>query len=229
MAADYRIKVVGGKDFEPREWLRREVLWASLMTPYNQQLDVFIKGTAFDQHMGNKTRQDLFALDEDPESQSLAFFNQGKNVAGLISFAALFDACLDRTGNGAHVNIPGVQARSVDKVLARQSDLHKGPYSPDEEFEIFDESGLLVNHAVRTERGSEERNESIFRAGSMMTWLASAEAGLWLESSLQSIEGSLPELVIDDGGTPRSSGTRVDKLQPILHKILESANYRSFD
>lgn len=225
-----RINVIGQNQFNPREWLRREVLWASLMTPYSRQLATWLDGTAYDHHMGNKTRQSVYQQENDPEAQSLGFFNQGKNIAGMISSVALFDACTDRDGFGAHVNIPGVQARSVDTVIDRLGDeLSTMLYPHEEESEIFSDCTSLVKQAVALECGNAKRNIAFSKAGVMMTWLASAETARWLENAKQDISSPLPILEIQDGGFPRSAGSRVDKLQPVFKKIVASELYKIFD
>jgi len=224
-----RVRVNASNEFNPREWLRREVLWASLMTPYNRQLATWIEGTALPQHLGNSTRQKIYGEEPDAEAQSLAFFNQGKSLAGLISSVALFDACLDRTGYGAHVNILGVQARSVDKVLERAANqFSRLTYSDEEEAEIFAESSALAKTALQFEYSHPARNEAFFKAGIMMVWLASSEAASWIDNSKQNPESSLPTLLIEDGGTPRSGGDRVNKLQPIFKKLIDSNVYTDF-
>jgi hypothetical protein len=101
-------------------------------------------------------------------------------------------------------------------------------YSEEEEAEIFAESSALVKTAVQFEHSHPARNEAFFKAGIMMVWLASSEAALWIDNSKQNSESSLPTLLIEDGGTPRSGGDRVNKLQPIFKKLIDSNVYTDF-
>ena len=82
--SESRIVVQGETQFNPREWLRRELLWASLMAPYGQQLNDWLEvdGNRFDQHMGNVSRQHIYSQETDSESQAIAFFNGAKVIGG---------------------------------------------------------------------------------------------------------------------------------------------------
>jgi len=223
---DSRVEIEGDKPFNPREWLRREVLWASLMTPYSVQARTWQDGTAVVQHQGNVTRQELYASVPDAEAQALAFFNHGKNIGGIISSATLFRAGLDRTGIGAHVNIYEQQASVIDSVLGRQpADFIPEVLNDDDS---YNQCEKLAESIYAEGQNPHIRNKLLLQASNIMSALACREAQAWVGSSLQNTEGTLPNLTIHDGGYPRSGGLRVEKLQPIFHKIDESAGYQEF-
>lgn len=218
-----RVEITNGSPFDAREWLRKEVLWASLMTPYGRQLTGWRDDTAIQQHHGNVSRQKLYGLSEDVELQSLAFFNQGKNVAGLISSVALFKVCTVGTGEGGYVNPLDVQAQSVDKVLTLAT--QTGITRPDEQEAYLQCSNLVkASFANPTEFSKRKR---LLRASNILASVAAIEARGWLDDARQ-IEGEkLPKLTINDGGHPRSVGPRVEMLQPIFEKIVASEAYLS--
>ena len=56
MSRQPRVEVVGQGTLKPREWLRRDVLWASLMSPCSRQIAGWLDGTAVSQHMGYQDR-----------------------------------------------------------------------------------------------------------------------------------------------------------------------------
>jgi hypothetical protein len=49
--AEARILVEGEDSFNEREWLRREVLWSSLMLPYDQHFRSWIQGLEHDYYI----------------------------------------------------------------------------------------------------------------------------------------------------------------------------------
>jgi hypothetical protein len=59
-----------------------------------------------------------------------------------------------------------------------------------------------------------------------MTGLAISEISKWRETAAQNEEGTLPTLIIPNGGTPRSAGQRVEKLQPVFHEIVCSERFQ---
>jgi hypothetical protein len=219
-----RVEVKDVGEFNPREWLRRELLWASLMTPYSQQLDSWVSGTQLSQHSGNVSRRDVYNGHQDPESQSLGFFNQGKNIAGLVSSIVLFNVLMHRPQEGASVDILGLQAKAIDKVLARVT---SGQFDTVlAEPEIYKECQRLVRLAIEDDTHF-STNARLLRASKIMTGLACQETRDWLAASRQDLETTLPQLTIPDGGHPRSGGDRVDMLQPIFHGFVESEQFRA--
>lgn len=214
---------VGGEMFIPREWLRREVLWASLMTPYSDQLSGWLNETQIYQHAGNITRQNVYNTEGDSKKLSLSFFNQGKNVGGLITSIALFKSMMNKTGEGAAINLLEVQAVSIDRVL----DMVGLPTDdrPDEK-ETYRECAQIMSEVLKASGEDRFRNRRLLYVKRSMAGLAVAECSSWLDASLQNSEGTLPELTINNGGHPRSGGHRVDKLQPIFHKIIASKPYQ---
>ncbi len=117
----FRVEIIGEQEFNPREWLRRDALWASLMSPYDQQMKGWSTGTQLAQHRGNTNRQAIYGdvSQNDTEAQSMALFNQGKNIAGLVTSAALFTSYREGFRNDSSINLLEVQANTIDKVMKR--------------------------------------------------------------------------------------------------------------
>lgn len=219
-----RVEVVGQGDFIPREWLRKEVLWAYLIAPYGVQLNGWLDQnvSARAQHDGNVSRRDLFSRQKDPEAQPMVFFNQGKNVAGIISSAVLFRAGVCSSRDGTYFNVLEAQATAIDKVLgSRQSDF--GKILP--EGEAYREAARLAKLAYAPDAPQFGSNRRLMAANRIMFALASEEARHWLSLSRQDDQGSLEPLLVPDGGTPRSAGPKVEAAQLMLHTILESEEY----
>jgi hypothetical protein len=223
-----RVQLVDGSAFAPREWLRREILWASLMSPYTLQLNEWLSASAstgikMRQYSGNVSRREIYSRSKEPEYQSLAFFNQGKVIGGLVSSAALFKACMPRSSEGAYVDMLRLQADTVDRVLA---DSPTGsPVLSISETEIFTTCARLAKqaHAARKERVT----ASLWlHASQNIRKLAAEQARKWVAVALQDEQAILPQLVIPNGGTPRSAGPRVEMLQPLFHHIVESEAYQ---
>ena len=221
-----RVSIVGDGEFNPREWLRREVLWASLMAPYGQQLEDWVKesGNRVDQHLGNLSRQEIYSRDLDPESQALSFFNQGKNIGGLITSAIVFDSLMEISSR-THVDILAIQSRNVDRVL--KVAMANPMQSPVDSTDVFDQATRNVRMAVTNENGQYGNTHRLIRARRLMNQLASFYTGDWIMKALHEEGDGLTHLVINDGGTPRSAGPRVDRLQPVFREILNSEHYLS--
>jgi len=220
--SDSRVEVTGQGEFSPREWLRKELLWASLMAPYKGQLAGWLDGRAVSQHDGNVTRRNLYDIEGDPEVSALAFFNQGKNIAGIISSAILLRAEADGTIEKHPADMLEVQAKAIDRVLGRAAanEVIVIKIPEDRAYEVC---ARLVHIAML---GQIDRRDNLTHAGLIMTELAIAETKSWLDTARQNEEGSLPILKIPDGGHPRSAGDRVNRLQPIFHKIVASKPYQ---
>ena len=220
----YRIEVDGADRFDPHEWLRREVLWASLMSPYDEQLQRWFAGRAHDQHAGNRTRQHVYEGEDNPELQALAFFNHGKTIGGIISSAVLFRITLDRSVE-VGINHLEEQARVVTSVLGREP----GDFTPEEVSEeaSFSACSALAKAIAKKDLDLLVKNEKRLRVSNIMSALACREAKIWVGASLQNSEQTLPVLTIPNGGYPRSVGDRVDRLQPIFHQIVDSEQYQA--
>jgi hypothetical protein len=218
-----RIDVINQIEFSPREWLRREVLWASLMVPYRQQREDWLNGNAYGYYSGNVSRHQISALSSDAESQALAFLNQGKTIAGLISSIALFETINLKLLDASPIETLGVQADSIDKVLGNIA-LNSSIETTEELEKIaFDECYHFVKKASEE---PDRSREYLAYADRIITELATNETQSWIATSRQNEEGSLPVLVVQDGGYPRSAGGRVDRLQPIFRQIIESEQYQ---
>ncbi len=218
-----RIKVVPTLEFSPAEWLRREVLWASLMTPYNTQFEGWVKETAYAQHSGNVTRRHVYEAEDDPEFKALAFFNHGKTIGGLISSAVMFKVYVDEPHYVPETLI-------VDQSLVVADVLKNEPnYFSDEDLsekETFDACTSIASSIFQNEYNPLNPSEQL-QASKMMSALACREAKIWVASSVQDDAEGLPVLTIPNGGHPRSAGERVDRLQPIFRKIVDSDRYRA--
>lgn len=215
-----RIEVIGYGEFDPREWLRRDVLWASLMSPYSQQMEGWLNGTQKAQHDGNVSRQERYSQEQDAEAQAMAFFNQGKNVAGLVSSIALFQASIAGTREGSAVTPVEIQAKAVDLALIKRSKATAEP-----EGETYERCSQLARRAAAT-HADFIAIQSLRKAAGLISGLAASEAASWVEAS--QTDEILPELTINDGGHPRSAGPRVEMLQPIFKQILDSETYQTF-
>lgn len=226
--SEMRIQVGGEGSFDEREWLRREVLWASLMSPYAYQVDTWLNGTAVQQHNSNFSRATLFQENRlDLEAQAMSFFNQGKNLGGILSSAALFRVLRHeeprKDGESTSPCALSVQARVVDLALGHLTapaisipgnDL-VSYYECEKVMRVV---GCQPNHSYPTRR-------RLFRAGKIMTALSRAETEKWRAMGSQNEENTLPVLTIPNGGHPRSAGPRVEMLQPIFQDILASDPY----
>jgi hypothetical protein len=219
-----RVEVIGRGEFDSREWLRREVLWASLMVPYSVQAKTWLNGTAIVQHNGSVMRQKIYQQEPDIESQSLAFFNHGKNIGGIVSSAVLFRVSMDKSREGAYVDILGEQAGAIERIISRKPEDFITETATEEV--SYEECARLVQE-IQGETNPHINNGRRLRASNVMSALACREAKDWVASSLQNEDQSLPVLTIQDGGFPRSAGDRVERLQPVFHRIIESAQYRA--
>jgi hypothetical protein len=232
--AETRIKVADEKEFDEREWLRREVLWASLMAPYPDQMEGWFNGLEFSHHLGNSSRQRLYSeIDTDPQSQSQAFFNQGKVIGAILSSATLFRAQFKKIELQQlydNLGIPNrdtlaLQAQNVDMVLGniKIDNLTEPLRSSDEE--AYSCTEKMARLADRSESPFAKRR-LFLRAGKIMSRLAMKEVSVWKKTAEQNNEGSLPDLTIPDGGHPRSAGPRVEMLQPVFNEIVESDEFQ---
>jgi hypothetical protein len=227
-----RIKVNNEEKFDEREWLRREVLWASLMTPYGAQMAGWFNGTQINQHMGNFSRTTLYAENmHDLELQSRLFFNQGKNIGGIISSATLFRVnptesdlkLLYEDGQLPTLKILEIQAKNVDIVLGNVA--VKCIDIPGNDKDAYSECERISVRAYKLQNPFAQKR-LLLRAGKIMSGLARKEAAKWREMAVQNEQHPLPMITIPDGGTPRSAGPRVEKLQPIFDDIVKSEQFR---
>jgi|GEM_PF-758369 len=227
-----RVQIIGEKKFDERTWLRREVLWASLITPYSIQWGTWINGTAIDQHNGNFSRATLYSENKlDIDSQALAFFNQGKNVAGIISSSAVFRTMMyDNPRNDDEElsdYVIRTQAKCVDialgNVAARCIELPSDISS----YKECQRLAVLSDTPSRLPGEMFARRHRLLRAGKVMSALARVEVENWRNMAKQDPENLLPNLVVYNGGHPRSAGPRVDRLQPIFHEIVSSEEFQT--
>jgi hypothetical protein len=229
--SETRVRIEGGGEFNEREWLRREVLWASLMAPYPSQMNGWLNGLETAHHLGNSSRKRLYAeYDNDERSQSKAFFNQGKVISGIISSAALFRLnpsnedlqTIYLDGTEPSQEVLGMQARNVDIAIGKLAVRTIPPIQGD--LEAFRESERLAKRAY--DLSDFARKRLLLRAGKIMSGLAISEVTAWREMAIQDDEESLPTLTVPNGATPRSAGPRVEKLQPIFHEIVQSEQFQ---
>jgi hypothetical protein len=221
-----RIQVEGEDSFDEREWLRREVLWSSLMLPYEEHFKSWIQGLEYAYYETNISRQDLFNAENYIHAKSLGFFNEGKKVATILSSAALFRTVMleypGRDGEEISDHTLKMQARSVD-IAAGKSQVKS--LELEDDTSAFAESERMATLAIDSE-SSFARNYRLLRAAKVMTGLAINEMAKWREMSVQNEEGNLAILTIPNGGTPRSAGPRVKKLQPVFHEIVSSERFQ---
>jgi hypothetical protein len=221
-----RIRVEGEDGFNEREWLRREVLWSSLMLPYDQHLHSWIQGLEHDYYSSNVSRQAVFNRENYSQAQSLGYFNEGKKIATLLSSAALFrTVMLEEPGkDGIEISDTALkmQARSVDIAVGKSQ--VKSIELQDEK-SVFEESERMAVLAIGSE-SSFARKHRLLRAAKVMTGLAINELAKWREMSVQNYNSTLAELIIPNGGTSRSSGPRSEKLQPVFHEIVNSERFQ---
>jgi hypothetical protein len=222
-----RVTLEDGSPFDEREWLRREVLWGSLIVPYPEQMGYFLSGAESAHFSANASRADLYTTyTDDVETQAKAFLNTGKKLAGVLSGAALFRTTMRETlgedGEPVTERTLTAQALSVDIALGRRSVPSAMPAS---EAEAFTSGQRLATAVENASPQTYAHRHFCLRAAKIMTGLAIQELPSWRALAEQDATQSLPALVVVDGGTPRSGGPRVDRLQPIFHEILESEAY----
>jgi hypothetical protein len=232
--SDTRISVVGENEFDEREWLRREVLWGSLMAPYPSQMQGWFNGLETFYHFGNSSRQNIYAgFDESPEIQAKAFFNQGKVISTIISCATVLRASIKykdlkqlyNCNDSPKYNTLKLQARNVDIVLGNISVRSIALQGGDRASFLESERMAML---ARDSENSLARSHRLLRAAKIMTGLGINEMAKWREMSAQNYDKTLPELIIPNGGTPRSSGPRVEKLKPVFKATAESEIFKSF-
>jgi hypothetical protein len=233
--AETRIKVADEKEFDERECLRREVLWSSLVIPYEDLMESWDKGIEYHYYDSNESRAGVYEKNsESPEDQANVFFNRGKKIATVIASAVLFRArskeielpqLYDSTGVPTHDNL-SLQARNVDMVLGKITirNLAEPLKSSDED--AYSSTEHVYQLANRSENPFAKRR-LFLRAGKIMSRLAIKEVGTWRKTAVQNSEGSLPALTIQNGGHPRSAGPRVEMLQPVFHEIVQSDEFKS--
>jgi hypothetical protein len=217
-AENSRVRIETGEPFEAREWLRREVLWASLMTPYDEQLQGWVSttNTQFSQHQGNASRRDVYGGSENIELLSQAFFQQGKTAAGLLSSVIMFKTFVKLPN--PTLDILGLQAESVDSTL----ELDKSDFVSTEDTEnVYRQCARLAVKASR----SKLKKGAYLKASRLMLGIAGREAQAWAETSIDNSSGRI--LTIPNGGHPRSAGNRVDVRQLFFNTVLESDAYRA--
>ena len=144
--AEVRVVVEGELEFNPRQWLRREVLWASLMSPYSVQLEDWLNedGNRLDEHMGNLNRQRIYSSDPSPEAKSLEFFTEGKNISGLMSAVVIFDSLIHTTRRAE--DILATQASNIDRVL--EAAIEDPLQAPLDDEGVFSKCSRLVQLAL---------------------------------------------------------------------------------
>jgi hypothetical protein len=223
-----RIEVIGESEFNPREWLRRDVLWASIVTPYPRQLAGWLDGeSAQKQHSNNVSRIEQFASYTGNEMAAEAFRHRGKNIAGMISSIALFQTLICQRGTLATTNLR-VQARSVDHVLNR---FRRGSFDTS-----FNDEAVYAEcvNQVRLTAGLDPSDEiqqfgynKRFRtATKYLTGLVCQEVGLWLAEAEQNDKRTKPVLVVENGGVTRGSGPSMERLGQQLAQTEATAEYQ---
>jgi hypothetical protein len=221
-----RIQVEGEDSFDEREWLRREVLWSSLMLPYEEHYKSWIQGLEYDYYYSNISRQNVFSGENYTQAQALAYFHEGKKIATILSSAALFRTVMyEEPGNdGEEISDKALkmQAKSVDIAVEKSQ---VGSIELKDDKSVFTESERMASLANESE-SKYPRMHRLLRAAKIMTGLAISEISKWRETAAQNEEGTLPTLIIPNGGTPRSAGQRVEKLQPVFHEIVCSERFQ---
>jgi hypothetical protein len=216
------VEIVGEQPFVAREWLRRELLWGSLMVPYATRFSGWRNGATVAKIQGDSSRAQLYAQDlVSCESQSLAFFNQGKYLSGLVASSLLCKLVRSEQppaeGEPISAKVIQLQAATIDKVLKNTSRNEQSLVS-----EVLESSATLITSAENIPATDYVSRHSLLTAGKQLLRLAQAEAHDWLNG-----EQHFPVLTIADGGTARSAGPRVEMLTPIFHEILASADYQA--
>jgi hypothetical protein len=230
--SETRIRIEGGDKFNEREWLRREVLWSSLVIPYGSLMKSWHDGIEVQYHNSNVSRTDLFNESaDDPETQARTFFNQGKKIATIVASASLFRLNPSNedlqtsyiNGTEPSQEVLRMQARNVDIAIGKLAVRTIPPIQGD--LNAFQESKRLAKRAY--DLSDFARKRLLLRAGKIMSGLAISEVAVWREMANQDDEESLPTLTVTNGGTPRSAGPRVEKLQPVFHEIVQSEQFQS--
>jgi len=215
--SDYRVEVTGGEAFNPREWLRREVLWAYLVVPYSRLYQTWFNNTALSYHDSNLSRRDFFAKENEP---GLSFFNHGKAISSLLHQSLLFKAM--RSGQRVpYVNILKLQAGAVDRALTTISAIEPDNINTQR---VFEECEAVARTVHFSEYYSYSQSMRLFKASNLMGRLAAGQIQLWLEQA--SPYDTDETLVIDNGGVSRSSGPNIDRLAPIFQQIVAGERFQ---
>jgi hypothetical protein len=228
-----RIKVIGENEFNEREWLRREVLWASLMSPYPEQMQGWYNGLEVAHHLGNSSRQKVYAeFDNDTQSQSQAFFNQGKVLGGIISSSIIFRGRIKTDDLQQLYNNDGMPLQQTLELQTQNIDMALGNIAvngallPEGDISAYAAAERMAMLANSLENAMLKKM-CLVRAAKIMTGLAIDEITNWRLMAAQNKADTQPALIIPNGGTPRSVGPRVEKLQPIFQEILQSDHFKS--
>lgn len=228
--SDYRISVAGENQFNPYEWLRRDVLWASLVTPYDKQLAGWLDEdlTQREHHVENINNQAAHETAGDPDLEAQAFFHQGKSVAGVISSIALIETLKAPTKYTGFVDPLECQARSVKRVLRAAETPADTRHTPSLKI-TYDKSARFIRQANNLSGATYARNIRLDKAARLMIRYAAHSTRAWLAAAAQSETGDLPVLIIPNGGESRSSGPHVELLLPTFNKTVQSPAYQALN
>jgi hypothetical protein len=224
--SDYRIEVTGREEFEPREWLRREVLWGYFMTPYSKLFGTWSGGLALDHYNGNVGRRELYATyPDDDEMMSKSFINHGKVIAGLLHADNMFRSMRGGRTTG-FVDILELQASTLDRMLANGDSVEPTKETVDS---IYGQCYSLVRDIPLGGGDTFRNSRRLLMASRLVGRLAAGELKTWLETATQDDEQPKPTLVIPDGGKARSAGPRVDLLTPVFQQVVDSVRFQELE
>jgi len=221
--SESRVVLHDGGQFDAREWLRRELLWGSVVAPYGLQFEGWRQNTESAYHLSSLSRRDLYAHEG---HASGAFFQHGKYIASTLSSAALFRTCLRREPLRHEADVTEkmlhCQARSVDIAVGRLALGYIEARSTDED--VFKRVTGIVRQFAKPPDHTLSPNY-LLHAAKLMSGVARRQAADWLEAAQQNEQANLPALVIHNGGYPRSGGDRVERLQQVFHQLVVSDAY----
>jgi Arc/MetJ-type ribon-helix-helix transcriptional regulator len=225
---DYRIKEADGQKFSPREWLRREVLWGSLIAPDFVQLKGWLNDSEGHYLSDNFSRREKYSSIPSDKAQALAFFNHGKVIGALLSSACMLKSLVSvaprQDDEPISPETMNLQTSAIDTALSSKRVAQKGRYFSYSS--AYREARRLLLQAESNSDGI-LRGRRLRAASKLMLVIAQEEIDSWLDAAEQNTDNDLPELVIPKGGHPRSVGPRVEMLQPLFEQIVQSVNYQA--
>lgn len=214
-----RVEVTDYGVLDHREWLRREVLWGSLMTPYDEQFNnwINVESAAYAQHAGNASRKDTYTNEQE---FSEAYFQHGKTAAGLLTSVCMFR--LLAKSNVRTQDLLRLQTIVIDDAITADV---KHDYDEQDKITIYERCTTLAKASV--DGKDRLAKQKLRHAGRLIMGIAAAETQAWISDGMQNADNTLPRLVIPNGGHPRSAGNRVDFRQTLFSAIVGSDNYHA--
>jgi hypothetical protein len=213
--------LVDGGPINYHHWLRREVLWASLVTTYEAQLQGWtsVGEDALSQHQGNASRMDIYKREAEPAQ---AFYQQGKVVGGLLSSVCTFRVFSQP--DVRLIDIFGLQADTVSEALDTKPKVpvwNRGMIG-----DLYSTCSMLARVSIKSKP---YEHDLLQDASDKIIDYAKSEALLWIEMADELEATSKADVHVNNGGVPRSVGDGIDVRQALLKAIAGSDAFTRFD